>query len=419
MKTKYAIIGLGPAALSAIEAIRKFDDGKMVCISYDDFPYSKAMLTDILKGAEPTQLASKDSRWVEKVGVEVLKGRAEDIDLERKRINVKVDRGVEELTFEKMLLATGGVAINPIKDKKTGLFTFTEMSDAKALRSYPFDSTVVVGAGFIGVELASTLRKIGKNVTVVELLERVLPIALDPEGSKIVEKMMRDTGIEIFLKDTVEEIKGDKVEAVKLRSGREIECQAVIVAIGVTPNVSLAKGIFKGRGIRPTEKMMVKSENGKEINYVFSAGDCNEVLDITDGKFKPIALWPSASEQGFVAGTNMAGGEAIYKGGFPVSSLKAFDVPVVSAGLSTGKKGRRLYVNEGEFLRSIYIEGGRLIGFVSIGAIQNIGLLTDAIRLGVNVSGVEEELLKPEINPARLPWFKERLKVTSYPWLGE
>ncbi len=416
---RYVIVGNSAAAVGCITGIRKVDpDGEIVVISYEDRCYSKPMIADVLIDIPEEKLLYRDSSFFEENGVETILGH-KAVSINRDSKVVALDSN-ELVPYDKLLIATGGKPfVPPISgsDKK-GVFTFTELHSAISFKNYlkenGAEEVVVIGSGFIGLEVAYFLREIGIKVKVVELLDRVLARALDRRGSEIVENMLREKGIDFIFNDTVEEIMGDeKVSSVRLKSGSVLRADAVVVAIGVRPNTELAQtaGIEVNKGISVSDTMETS------IPDIFAAGDCIKCTDIVDGQKKPIPLFPLAFEQGFIAGLNMAGKKMEYLGGLVLNSLKFLPVPVLNAGVVEPiDDSCEVFVNDKfekkGFYRKAIVRDGKLIGFIAIGEIDRTGILTNLIRQKIDVSDVKERLVEPDFGLVDLPqwWREEKLK---------
>lgn len=409
-RSEYVIVGANVAAVGAIEGIRRYDTrSSILTISYETLgSYSKAMLAEYIEGAPSKWLEYRGKDYFERKGVDSLYGRrVTDLNLEESKLLIE---GGEEVYYKKLLLSVGGVPFKPViagADNKDLIFSFTEFMDAHKIReALPrFDSVLVIGAGFTGTEIAYTLNKLNKRVTVVELCDRVLVKALDQRSSEIAHSLMCEEGIEFYLNDTVEEVagKGD-ISGVKLKSGKFIQCQAVITAIGVVPNGQLMSNtsLSFDRGLDVDEFMRTNVHN------VYGAGDVVKALDITDGQKRSLPLWPLAYQQGIVAGSNMAGAKYPYTGGLPMNSLKFLKLPVLSAGITTppDPSYEVLYFDDprSSFYRSLILKNGQLKGFVTVGAIDGAGVLTGLIKSKVDISDFKENLLyEKRIGLIRMP----------------
>ncbi|MCC6543688.1 MAG: NAD(P)/FAD-dependent oxidoreductase [Nitrospirae bacterium] len=409
-KSEYVIVGSNVAAVGAIDGIRKHDKkSSILTISFESLgSYSKAMLAEYIEGANAQWLEFRGKDYFKKMGVDCLFGR-KVTGLDSDKSILTTDNG-EEISYKKLLLGVGGVPFKPVikgAEGKELVFTFTDLLDAEKIReALPrFNSAVVIGAGFTGTEIAYTLNKLNKKVTVVELGDRVLVKALDPRSSEIAQSLMHGEGIEFYLNDTVEEISGNKeITGVSLKSGKVIPCQAVITAIGVIPNGELIKNtpVKFDRGLDVDDYMCTNVPN------VYGAGDVVKALDITDGLKRSLPLWPLAFQQGLVAGKNMAGGRYPYAGGLPINSLKFLKVPILSAGITTPPDASYevIYVSDpkGTFYRSLVLKEGRLKGFVTIGEIDGAGVLTGLIRNKIDISGIKTKLLnKKKVGLMQMP----------------
>ena len=409
-KSDYVIVGANVAAVGTIEGIRRHDTrSSILTISYETLgSYSKAMLADYIKGSSAGYLEYRGKDYFERMGVNCLYGRrVTRLDLDKSKLLLE---GGEDVGYKKLLLSVGGTPFKPaIKgaENKELIFSFTEFIDAHKIReALPrFESVVVIGAGFTGTEIAYTLNKLNKKVSVVELGDRVLVKALDPKSSEIAESLMKAEGIEFYLNDTVEEISGNKeISGVKLKSGKFIPCQAVITAIGVVPNGQLMANtpLNFNRGLEVDEFMRTN------IPDVYGAGDVVKAIDITDGEKRALPLWPLAYQQGIVAGSNMAGAKYPYAGGLPMNSLKFLKVPILSAGITTppdqSYQVLRHDDQKGSFYRSLILKDGRLKGFVTIGAIDGAGVLTGLIKSRIDISDIKDSLLyEKRIGLIRMP----------------
>ncbi len=416
---KYVIVGNSAAAVGCITGIRKVDkDSPITVISYETSCYSKPMIADVLVDIPQEKLIYRDEKFFEENGVELILGhKAVKVNRESK---VVVLDSKELVPYDKLLISTGAKPfIPPISGSQMeGVFTFTELSSALAFKEYlkekGVEEVVIVGSGFIGLEVAYFLAKIGVKVTVVELLNRALAKALDERSSQIVEALMKEEGVEFIFGDSVSEILGDdRVSSVKLSSGKVLKAGAVVIAVGVRPNTDLAQTAQ----IKVNQGIEVSSRMETSVEGIYAAGDCIECLDITDGKVKPIPLFPLAFEQGFIAGLNMAGKEMDYLGGLPLNSLKFLPVPVLNAGIvNPPDSSYEVLVNdkfeEKGFYRKAILKDGKLVGFVAVGHIDRVGILTNLIRQRIEVGQIKERLIELDFGLVDLPqwWREEKLK---------
>lgn len=403
----YVIIGNSVAAVGAIEAIRKVDfETPIIVISDEPYPvYSRPLISEYLAGHVKEEVMGyrdpdfyERNRVVAKLGVKAL-----SIDIKNKK--VKLSDG-EEVSYNKLLLATGGIPfIPPIKGKdKEGVFTFTKLDDAKKINASleNINYVVVIGAGLIGLKVAESLKQRGVSVTVVELSNRVMATVLDEEAGTIIQNALENEGIEVLTGLTVEEILGgNRVSGVRLTDKREITCDAVVIAIGVIPNVSLAKeaGIEVNRGIIVDEYMRTNQSD------IYAAGDVTEGPDYLNKGNRVFPIWPNAYIQGKIAGFNMAGVERKFPGGMAMNSIELFGVPVITAGLSNVEDENLEVIKkiDKDSYKKLVIQGEKLVGVVLVGKIDIAGIYIGLIREGIDITPMKDRLLADDFGYVDFP----------------
>ena len=196
------------------------------------------------------------------------------------------------------------------------------------------------------------------------------------------------------------------INKLKLSSKKEIPCRVLVVAIGVTPNTSLLQqtGIINEKGIVVDDHMKTNDDN------IYAAGDVARTTDRLSGDKKNIAIWPLAVRQGSIAGINMAGGNAIYEGGFFMNSVEILGVPVISLGLSsidgsseTGLKVYKEYKPEKSAYRKILVRDGRIIGAILVNTVERAGIYSGLINNSIDVSSIEENIASEGFGIIQLP----------------
>ncbi|MBI2916381.1 MAG: NAD(P)/FAD-dependent oxidoreductase [Chloroflexi bacterium] len=405
---KYVVVGNSAGGIAAVEAIRSRDkEGTLALVSDEPYPaYSRPLISKYLAG-ETTQagMAYRSPDFYDGNAVETHLGKkAVRLDLEGRKLQLA---GGAELSWEKLLLATGGTPIVPRMEglDKTGVYTFTTLDDARKLEEglEPCGRVVVIGGGLIGMSVTEALVKRGVQVTVVELLDRVLATLLDLEASRAVEVVLRRKGVEVLTGQTVQTILGspegqDRVGGVLLKDGREVPCCAVIVAVGVSPRLDLVKGttIATNRGI------IVDRHMATNVPGIYACGDVAEGYDFTTGGNRVVPVWPSAYLGGRVAGYNMAGGSVTYPGAAPMNAFNYFGMAIVCAGLINPPAGGGYQVlvsgsaEEGSY-KKLVLKDGKLAGILFFGDIERSGILFGLMREGLQVSGLGEDLFFPKL----------------------
>ncbi len=402
---RYVIAGNSVAAVAAIEAIRRRDDGgEIVVISPEPrTAYCRPLITYHLAGQVPSErLPYKQEGFYRARDVRVIYGKAlEGLEPEKGRV---VLTGGERLEYDRLLLAMGARPFIPPMDgvEGPGVYPFTSIDHMEAVEAHLKDwrEVVVVGAGMIGMKAAEALHSRGVRVTIVELLDKILPVVLDNASSLWAQETLEKAGVEYVLGDSVVAVERDPqggVRGVTLKSGTFIPCQGVIVAVGVRPNV----GPLEGSGIEVNKGVIVDDRMETSLENVFAAGDLVEAYDLILGAKRPIQLWPLAYRQGLIAGANLAGGRKRYVGGFPINSVGFFGFKVASAGLSTVEPGVEesfevlVYEDrEKGIFRKAVVGNNRLMGFLLLNDTSRAGIYSGLIWSRMDVSPFKDALVE-------------------------
>jgi len=408
----YVIIGNSVAAVGAIRGIRKVDsEGHITVLSRENHTaYGRPLISYLLGGTvHEKRMPYLPADFYEKNKVNLLLG-AEVVGVESAASRVKLSSG-ETIPYDKLLIATGGDPFVPPIEGMNGkekVFTFTTWDDAAKLKGLANDinRVVVIGGGLIGLKAAEGLYQIDKQVTIVELADRILSAAFDRTAGRIVAKKMKANGIEVITEDTVVRIDGEgsEITGVTLKSGDFIPCDTVIVAIGVRP----AAGFLKGSGVEVNRGVVVADNMETSVPGIFSAGDVAEARDFFSGNKNPMPIWPDAYIQGDVAGISMAGGEKDYQGGLAMNSIELFKVPTISMGITNPEAGDRYEVHTYQDLenyqyRKIVLENGLLVGVVMVSNVDRAGIFAGLIRDKVAVAPFKEHLMAPDFGFVHLP----------------
>ncbi len=404
---KYLIIGNGTAAVSAVEGIRSLDKaGRITIISREEHSaYCRPLISYYLEGkALPERMSCRSKSFYKDNSAEVIYDSAVSLDAEAKK--VKLESGAE-LEYTKLLIASGSSPFVPPMD---GLETvpnrgfFMTLDDAFALERMTSENSrvLIVGAGLIGLKCAEGLAERVKKITVCDLAQKVMPSILDDEAAAIVKSRLEAAGIELLLGDTAAKFDGSRAV---MRSGKEIEFDVLVIAVGVRPNISM----FKDAGGECGRAITVDSHMRTSIPDIYAAGDCTESIDISCDGVKVMALMPNANIQGFCAGVNMAGGEKSFESAIPMNSIGLFGCHVMSAGSYDGEK-KNVKTETG--LKEFYIKDNLLKGFIIVDDTERAGIYTSLIRNKIPLEDIDFEALakKPELFALGLDYCLPKLK---------
>ena len=392
---KYVIIGNSAAAVGCIEGIRQEDRTGPITVVTDEpyHTYSRPLISYLLLGkTDEERMKYRPDGFYEENGVTLLAGkRAEKIDPESK--TVLLDDG-QALSYDKLLVAAGSRPfVPPIKglDGVENAFTFMTLDSAKALEKAlgPDKRVLILGAGLIGLKCAEGIAGRVGSLTVADLADHILPSILDSEAAAMVQRHIEDHGVSFLLGDGVDSFEGNTAV---LKSGKKVPFDLLVICVGVRPNSSLVSeaGGEVARGIR------VDPGCATTIPDVYAAGDCTESFDVSSGQERILALLPNAYMQGRCAGTNMAGGEAVYDHAIPMNAIGFFGYHVLTAGTYTGEIYRSA---EGCSLKKLFYENDRLKGYILLGDVARAGIYTSLIRKETPLSSIDFALIceKPQL----------------------
>ena len=376
------VIGNGVAGNSAVSIASKFNC-EITIVSEEVFPeYSACALPYYLSGeiARKHVFLKQDKRSSED-GIRIIFGKKVE------RIDVKNQEVIFEggsLRYDKLIIATGAESIVPriAGVDKAGVFTFKTLADVDKILAHHKKTVAIIGSGFIGVEVGIALKKSGCEVIFIELLDRILPRALDRKPGDIIKAILKEHEIEVLTEERVVRILGRKgVEGIETQN-RKIGCDAAILSTGMRPRVDLARstGIKIGElgGIATNEHMLTNIEN------IYACGDCVESRDAVTGKKSLQLLWPNAVSQGRTAGYNCIGIHHKYQGFVNIVGVDIFGTHVASIGHTRAafQAASHIQVIEKTYTKHshwVIVKDGVIIGTQFIGKTKDAGVISQAI----------------------------------------
>jgi nitrite reductase (NADH) large subunit len=397
------IIGAGPAGVTAAETVRMFDRTvELIMLTQEPYtPYSPPAMADHFILGTDNHLW-RPSNWALQMGVDYRSG-VQVASIEPDTHHIRLANG-ESISYNCLLIASGARLYAPLAGADlSGIYNFKSLSAAEKLvrqvRSGQASSALIVGAGFIGMEIALLLRELGVKVTQIEMLDQVMGTMLDAETAAIALKLMLEHGVEVRLNTKASAFVGNGVaKGVKLESGEELKADVLIAATGVKPNLDL----LEGSGIATRRGITVDNQLRTNAPDVFAAGDCIETANLLTGEQYVHAIFPNAIEQGRVAGMNLAGYVTAYEGAEKMNSLKHLGLPIMAAGEKQGD--HILREQEGDNLRTIYLQENCIVGFQLAGDIRAAGLLHALMNQKTDISHLVKRLLDPNFCEGTLAW---------------
>ena len=386
----YVIAGNGPAAVSCIEGIRTIDkSGEITLISGEVHDaYFRPLISYYLQGkSKARNIYCRDNEFYEKNDILTIYNEVVSLDAKEKIVTLAEG---SETAYDKLCICTGS---SPFVPPMNGLdtvekkYTFLTIDDAyKIEKAISSDSKVlIIGAGLIGLKCAEGLRNRVGSVAVCDLAPRVLSSILDDECASFVQKHLENQGISFYLSDTADHFEKNKAI---MKSGKKIDFDVLVLALGVRPNISF----FKDAGGECGRAIKVANDMRTSLKDVFAAGDCVEQYDVSYDDQRIMALLPNANIGGFTAGVNMAGGDSSFDNAVPMNSIGFFGLHMMTSG-SYPVDAELIEKKDEKSLKRFFIKDNKLKGFIMIGDVKSAGIFTDLVRNQKELSGIDLESL--------------------------
>ncbi len=393
------IVGNGVAGVTAARIIKEKNPEARVSIYTDESHhyYPRPRLYEVLSGeAKPREVYMFSEEWYKKKGINVqLNKKALSIDTDRKELLLEDGSRV---SYDKLLLANGGHSfVPPIKGvEKTGVFTLRTIRDALSIREFTkkTEKVIVIGGGLLGLEFASSLKKLGQQVTVVEMFPRLLPRQLDPDGATILKNRIASRGIDIVLGvKTVEILGRETVSGILLDSGEELSGDLVLISAGMRSNTGLAleAGIKVNRGVVVDGYLRTSADD------VYAVGDVAEFEGIVYG------IIPAALEQASIAAANILGEEHnVYTGTIPSNILKIVDVELTSMGLVNPEEPKYEEVKKADKKKGVYkklvLDKGKIVGAILLGDKKGVTSIKRLMTHETDITKYKNSILKDDFD---------------------
>ncbi len=397
---KHIILGNGPAGVVAAETLRRAAPGDDILLvgNEDAPPYSRMAIPYLLEGnidERGTYLRKADDHFA-KLRIRQRRGRAVAVDTGKRTI--LFDDGHFE-PYDRLLVATGS---HPVRPPIPGIDlpqvqTCWTLDDARAIAALakPGSRVLQLGAGFIGCIIMEALIKRGVQLTVVEMGDRMVPRMMTPEAGTMIKRWVEKQGVRVVTKAGVERIEnGEKSPlTVTLSTGEQLDCDLLIVAAGVAPNVAFLEGtpVHVAKGVLVDETMQTS------VPGIYAAGDVAEAPDLFSGRHLVAAIQPNAADQARIAALNMAGQPARMNGVLAINVLDSMGMISSSfgewQGVAGGEGVERADEACGRYI-SLQFDGDVLVGATAIGLTGHVGALRGLIQSRTRLGHWKQKLLE-------------------------
>jgi nitrite reductase (NADH) large subunit len=341
------------------------------------------------------------AEWYDKNRIQLnLDSRVERIDPQMKTVHVKGDA----VSYDKLVLANGSSSfLPPFKGlPKENVFTLRTLEDAKGIVAAASEAkdVAIIGGGLLGLETARALssRFQGLSITVLEYAEHLLMRQLDHEGAAILQRWIENGGTKVVTKAETEEILGEtNVSAVKLKNGKTVPADMVVVSAGARPNLGLAKeaGLKVNRGVVVDGSLRTSDPD------IYAVGDVAEFEGRTWG------IIPPALEQARIAAKKILGQEtADYKGTVPSNTLKIMGIDLTSVGTVRSEhepteselEEIRASTPDGSVYRKFVVKDGKMVGAILLGTKKDVNKVAKLVKEGASVESFKGMLSDPDFS---------------------
>lgn len=342
---KVIIIGGIAAGMSAAAKFKRmspndeviiYEKGDIVSFGACGLPYYAGGFFD-----DSNEMIARTAEEFRKTGINLFTNHEVlEVDFDNKKLRVKdlIQNMIIEESYDKLMIASGASSIiPPIKGiDSENVLTLKSMDDGNKLRALMENENLkrvtVIGAGFIGVEAVEAAKKRGKEVTVVQLQDRILAEVFDEEITNLLEEEIRKHDVNLLLDETVMEITtAGKATNIKTNK-REFETDIVIVATGFRPNTAFVKN--EKLEMLKSGAIVVDKYGRTSIEDVYAAGDCATINSVITNKPVYVPLATGANKLGRIVGENLAGANNEFQGSLASSCIKVMDMEAARTGLS-------------------------------------------------------------------------------------
>ncbi len=391
---KIVVIGSGPAGIILAETLCRYNfDAEIIMLSGEPYPpYSPPALAEyFLTGREFHLWRGKDYPSGLKINY---RSGAEVASVMPDKKTIRLTDG-QMISYDRLVLASGSRLFAPVEgESQSGVYNLKSLSSVEEMlsriRGGEAKSAIVIGVGFIGVEIGLTLAEMGLKVTQL-VRSRILRSVLDEELSSLVERIMEDHKITILRgadSDAVGFVGQPRVNGVKTKRGDILQADLIIAATGLRPNIEY----LQGSGISIDSGVIVDDRMRTNLPDISAIGDVVSVPDRVTGERYVHGNFSNAAAQAQLAAYDIMGWDIHYEGADTMNSLKHLGLPMIVAGRMGGEEIR---IKKERSIRKIYVEDNCIIGFRLVGDIRGAGIYRTLMNRRTDVSPYLDRLLVP------------------------
>ena len=421
MKDKLVLIGNGMAGVRTLEELLKLAPDAYDITVFGAEPhgnYNRILLSPVLASEKTIEdIMLNAPAWYAEHGITLHAGK-QITNLDRVRRIVRAQDGTEA-PYDRLILATGSNPfVIPVPGADlAGVVTFRDIADVEAMlaAAHTQKHAVVIGGGLLGLEAANGLKRQGMDVTVVHLLDTLMERQLDPAAAGLLQRSLEERGLRFLLGKQTEALLGDssanqgRVRAVRFKDGLEIPAELVVMAVGIRPNIALAKGagLHCERGVVVSDTMQTYDPR------IYAVGECVQHRGQTYGLVAPLF------EQAKVAANHLARlGYSRYTGSLTSTKLKVTGIDLFSAGNFGGGEGHEEIVfqdaGRGAY-KKLVLKDNKVTGAVLYGDTLEGAWYFELMRDGTDVADFRDKLLFGRHHLGDAGHGDEKARVMSLP----
>ena len=394
---KHVIVGCGIAGITTAETLRQQDSSAEITMIANEPYYYRAALSFFMKGKiDEQEVYAKPENWYKDFNIIMMNGVVTSVDTQNKSIFLQ---NSNQINYDKLLIATGA---NPFVApwpgvELDGVCTYRSLDCVKRFLKHVKEGAkkaIVIGGGFLGVELVDDFVQMGLDVTLLLREDQLLELLFDNAASEIIKKQMQIDGVNIRFATEAESFKGEngKLTGVVLKGGELIDTDVLGIAIGIKANIEF----LKGSNIELDRAVLVNDKMETNIKDVYSAGDVCAIFDQSTNRYRPTRTWLPCALQGEIAALNMLGQDIVYNEGVFFNASHAYRslYAVLGNFNPDPSEGYEFVVcnQDEENYQKLILKDNKIAGAIFVGSMKNVWPVKQLVEGDVDISSVRDKL---------------------------